>query len=797
MKRNYQYLQGGGNLPQKKLPKLDDSEIEKLYEFYASKDKFHSKFKGTKRDYCYKASDLINNFLNTQHIGKSRKLSGRGYEEDLVRARKIIKPLIKISGKEVQTKKVTKKENVYTRGEEFKKSGSTTLWGTSTNDLTMKDIEENAAKYLYVLDLYVDDKVAQTNFLLTASFNEISLFTPQGIADRKEFSTRGGYSNIGVGTGDWSDIDEAAYRTEYDYCKYVLLPLGHFKNADGTDWSDTKIRFYCLKKAFSEKAKYETVDFPFDKVLYEGKGNKTFENESRSVQVDTKKITEIIFNSFKDPKQIREVIIREKKLPKPTKSTPLDKLEEEWEKNEKEIQLALKTKALSEGNLEPIFLIKEPPKKISTAKKTAEEKKVISLQNKEIVSKNKEDWLALVKETKEKTLSERPLLTKPKKCHISFIKYSNNSKINSVERNADGELVKGAIPIEAIIDWDLTEMLETPTGKKILAKLKPEIEKYNQTFEPKKATQILKNQDIDDLMFGLFYKYFGVDIASHVGGYKGGTKGLTTLSLDISKENIAKKFKLLAYAPEIIPTGISPTVENYYKRASDEEISERFLIRGSSGLKQNSEIIESMSKSNSEELPVYTFGTDTDTTDVFSLKASVSANASVKDKLITITGQTDIRAPALNEWVKKSEEGKHFLRKKRSAEDVKKFILETAAGTYEASDDEEDPTDDETFDVEDDPDDESESDEEEVKNTIVESESDEEVKNTIVDEDDVRDDNTTQNDTNNSTTSVAIAPVETEFDKVKREILEKNKDILGFKIDGRIKNVEKLKKKYL
>ena len=92
MKRNYQYLQGspselsGGNLPPKKLPKLDDSEIEKLYKYYTSRDKFHSKFKGTKRDYCSAVAELIENFYWGNNLDKvTDKLSGGVKSLELIR----------------------------------------------------------------------------------------------------------------------------------------------------------------------------------------------------------------------------------------------------------------------------------------------------------------------------------------------------------------------------------------------------------------------------------------------------------------------------------------------------------------------------------------------------------------------------------------------------------------------------------------------------------------------------------------------------------------------------------------
>ena len=603
MKRNYSYLQGG-NLPQKKLPKLNDQEIEKLYKFYSSKDKFHKKFQGTKRDYCYKATDLISNFLHKQRVTKNfsnlreNKLSGGvKFESTDTPERRLekIKELIEIdeqktddgSVKKLKVKNVVKDKNIYTRGE-FKEVGTPKFWGYPTNDLTYESISEYIDLYKDVLNIYVDNEVSQTNFLLAANFPNISDITPEGNRQRAEFSRRAGRKETGAGTDDWSDVDEAAYRTEYEYVKTVLIPLGFYPG-----YTEQQIRFLCLQKCFSEQAKYEVVDFPVGNSLYEEKGNKTVGARSKGFQVDTKKISEVIFNSFRQDGE------------------PSDKS------------------------------------------------------------------AAGIKRWKD----SRSIVTNPKYCHISFFKYTDNSSMCNVVRDMDGNLLRESpgIPVEGIIDWDLTEMITSDAGKRVISKLKDKIEEYNKTYEPKVATKILKSQVVDDLVFGLVMNYFGTRTPSHIGSYKGGTKGLTTLTIDYNKlESISGKLNLIAYAPELLE-GKDKTVSGFISAVKDQDNTDEFFITGSRGLR-NTGVIEAIRKIERDTPPpAFPFIENPNTEDIFSLKKETDSSKDIKTKLQLITGEKDVTKASLRAWIQDSDYG-HLVSKATLLPRVQDIVLKIFSG---------------------------------------------------------------------------------------------------------------------
>ena len=599
MKRNYSYLQGG-NLPQKKLPKLDDQDIEKLYKFYSSKDKFHKKFQGTKRDYCYKATDLINNFLYKNQLGKNGMSGGVRFERtDTPEERELkIKGLIDFDSGKVKVRNVIKEKNIYTRGE-FKDIGSPNFWKLEPTDtFDLETIKRKVNEYRSIINLYVDDEVAQTNFLLASNFPAIDDITPEGVKQRSEFSRRAGRKETGAGSDDWNETDEAAFRTEYEYVKNVLVPLGYYRDERGNVYSDTLLRFICLQKCFSEKAKYEVVDFPMSDSLFEEKGNKTVGARSKGFQVDTKKISEVIFNSFKSDDE----------LPSTRTATGI------------------------------------------------------------------RDWKA-----------RRVIRTNPKYCHISFFKYTDNSAMCKIIRDpVTGELqeedresgipASPGIPVEGIVDWDLSDMLKSPAGVKVISKLKDKIQEYNKTFEPKTATKILKNKVVDDLMFGLVMNYFETKTPSHIGAYKGGTKGLTTLTLDYNKlPKLKDKLNLLVYAPELLGPR-EKNMSGFIEAVKDSENTDNFFITGSRKLENVEREIDSISSKERTENTTFPFIPEPDVSDIFSLAATTDAAKDIKTKLKLIVGEEDVTKPALVEWIKDSGYG-HLINRKTGLPRIQDIVL--------------------------------------------------------------------------------------------------------------------------
>ena len=298
MKRNYSYLQGG-NLPQKKLPKLNDQEIEKLYKYYSSKDKFHKKFQGTKRDYCSAVAGLIENFYQKNKLAKVdfskfKKLTGGVKDLEWVKQRVKIGTDRDTGKKYAMTKKITNVDNVYTTGD-FVPRLESKHYSKTGGDLTYDELIAHANKYESYLDTLFETEISQTNFLLCAKFDDFVSFTNAGKAERKAVTKLLRHSGIDVSGKDWDTQLEASYRTEYIYFKNVLskiLPK---------EYTEEEIRFYCLQKLFSKEAGYAVLDFPFGTTVYELKGNLGIGESERGMTVDTKKVSEIILESLKGP----------------------------------------------------------------------------------------------------------------------------------------------------------------------------------------------------------------------------------------------------------------------------------------------------------------------------------------------------------------------------------------------------------------------------------------------------------------------------------------------------------------
>jgi hypothetical protein len=515
MKRNYQYLQGGGNLPQKKLPKLDDSEIEKLYKLYTSKDKFYSKFKGTKREYCSSVANLIEVFYQKNNLdnvdpNKFKKLIGKGKDDEeinkIIKENILIKPEKDSEGKEysdIYTRGVTKDRNVYTQGDLVRRSKSTFFTKNRGDDLTYSDLLRHFKKYEKVIEIVFEDTFGLDNFLLTTKFPVIADINASGNKERGDFFTRLKYAGIVLTqkVKEWKQEEEQSFRTEYLFARYILRPLGYF-----TDLNDEELRFLCMKKLFSEKDKYVVVDFPMNFLNAELKGNKTIGDEDKGLQVDTKKVTEIILDSFK-------------------------------------------------------------------------------------------------------TGSPDTLLSNPKFAHIFIMKYVNNTAIINVEYDSDGNLIS-PLPIQGIIDWDISDMFRTPKGIQYLYEVREYLKKYNNEKRPQDATEMLTGGEIDRKTFNLVRDYFDRPIKGAIGGPKANTDPadkITSLTLDISNPKISKKLKLVAYA-DTLGLGDNPTVADFYKKMSDPGLAEDFVAFGANDLIVNMRVINEIKTKDPEPLEIKDLG---------------------------------------------------------------------------------------------------------------------------------------------------------------------------------------------
>lgn len=63
---------------------LSEDQVEELYKVYGEMDGKQNKFKGTKREYVTKVASMIDIWLESNIKNSSNKLSGGGYQEDLV-----------------------------------------------------------------------------------------------------------------------------------------------------------------------------------------------------------------------------------------------------------------------------------------------------------------------------------------------------------------------------------------------------------------------------------------------------------------------------------------------------------------------------------------------------------------------------------------------------------------------------------------------------------------------------------------------------------------------------------------
>jgi len=515
MKRNYSYLQGGGNLPVKKLPKLDDSEIEKLYKLYTSKDKFHSKFKGTKREYCSAVAGLIENFYQKNNLdnvdpNKFKKLIGKGKDDEEIN--KIIKENIRIKPAKdsegndysaIYTRGVTKDRNVYTQGDFVERSSSKLFTKIRGDDLTYPDLLRHFKKYEKVIEIVFEDTFGLDNFLLTTKFPVIADINASGNKERGDFFTRLKHSGIVLTqkVKEWKQDEEQSFITEYLFARYVLRPLGYFTNLN-----DQELRFLCMKKLFSEKDKYIVVDFPMNYLNAELKGNKTIGDEDKGLQVDTKKVTEIILASFK-------------------------------------------------------------------------------------------------------TGSFDKLLRNPKFAHIFIMKYVNNTAITNVEYDSAGNLIS-TLPIQGIIDWDISDMFRTPKGIQYLYDVKEYLTEYNNEKRPQDATEMLTGGEIDRKTFNLVRDYFDRPIKGAIGGPKANTDPadkITSLTLDISNPKISEKLKLVAYA-DTLGLGDNPTVADFYKQMSNPRIAEEFVAFGANELIVNMRVINEIKTKDPEPLEIRDLG---------------------------------------------------------------------------------------------------------------------------------------------------------------------------------------------
>ena len=556
MKRNYQYLLSGGNLPQQKLPKLDDQAIEKLYKYYSSKDKFHAKFKGTKREYCASVANLLENFLKKQRISKNlvggapKKLTKKEKAADAVESKKedekyleevrnleerikeltgsekkkaeaelkyitskkYIEKYVKLNEGQVFTKKINKEKNKYSYGE-FVTRGVQSRHLTPSSvleehededdypDLTYEELIRHAEKYEEVVSLYIGDDAATANFLLTARFTHLTDFSPEGRQERKDFASIA--KTFGIGAGSWGDSEEASYATEY-----LDFKLVQSKKVGFLGWSETKTRFFCISKILSEKAKYTPVDFESENTVDELKGNMTASESGKVCQVDTKKVVEVIFNSFK--------------------TGELDRLR-----------------------------------------------------------------------------------TAPKSSSISFIKYTNNEKMAKLDVDIDGNLRGSRLFVEGIIEWDLTAMISTPTGKKVMNELKPFMIQYNNSEFPKDATAICKSVIPNDKIFGLIMSHLKAEKPQDVGKFKTGSSGQTTLNLPLFNKNFTNDCKLVAYAGNLGIENpnprLEPTVDDFYEAVNPDKPGnlrklERFKTYGTK------EIISTVKEGDDKEPIHYEYG---------------------------------------------------------------------------------------------------------------------------------------------------------------------------------------------
>jgi len=336
--------------------------------------------------------------------------------------------------------------------------------------------------------------------------------------------------------------------------------------------------------------------------------------------------------------------------------------------------------------------------------------------------------------------------------------------------------------------------------------LKPQLLKFNNELYPKKATELMKSKEVNDPIFGLVMSYCGATSVSQVGKVKTGSIGPTTHNLPLTNKNFTDGCKLVAYASNLGITGENPSVVDFYNAVTptipgNKAKMERFKFLGSPKMISN---VESISVP--DTLKTYSFLEGP--SEVFNLTKEyykksdykkifleefkklseddqIEAMKSFYDSKGNPYSVTQATNPFINFYIKKKglkripiagkPEDKLEAIAKSLTEPLENTLVEPIEEERRASEaaspDHAAPTTRDTASTE--------------------------HQNIITDDDgDIRDDDTAPVDVTSADADSTI-PVESDFDKVVKEILEKNKDNPKFKIDGRIKNVTKLKKKYL
>lgn len=188
---------------------------------------------------------------------------------------------------------------------EYKQSGTMEVYkpfGTDVN-VTYAELEKYAVFYYKIMHRFVGDITATTNFLLAIRFPALADITLDGYGQRVDFisllASRGRSPMKG---SEWTPSNEASYRTEY--ACYKLLIEGTGLDAQNYNMTELEIRLLLLGKIFSAEMGNAVIDFQFQNFIIESKGKKLLGSASDEkhpgMQVDVKKIAQLIFESFRD-----------------------------------------------------------------------------------------------------------------------------------------------------------------------------------------------------------------------------------------------------------------------------------------------------------------------------------------------------------------------------------------------------------------------------------------------------------------------------------------------------------------
>ena len=472
-------------------------------------------------------------------------------------------------------------------------------------DVTLPRLLAYASEFKNVIKAFANNDLATTNFLLAVQYTKLTDITNEGYLERRDFAEKMGLYGQSQTKGDWTEVDEAAFRTEYLVYKQLMANqslIPDWEKLTKVEYvqdpvtgvstkrvlSEKELRFVLLGKLFSKELGFQILDFPFDKVLIELKGKKllkyTTKGKHGGIQVDCKKIGQLVLESFRDDKGYTIKDVKD-----------------------------------AAGNV-----VRDPP----VVKKDAAGNVVKDAAGNPVyVPGQKLKRIQYVRDF-------------PTQAKCFFIEYTGDRQLLKFELDEAGNPIAGSkFNVEAIVEFDVTQMLLNPKSRGYLESIKSQIERFcDPATTSKMRGSIANEKEVEDAIFTMMRTYFSVDTIipatpltpetlkynfeplaiSKIGNVKQGEKAANkrkskddtkdlTISIDIARREFHnKKLTIAAYSPtffkpiiDALPTAAEkinykPSIKDYSELWSNDneaivESREQFAVEGGELLITNPE----------------------------------------------------------------------------------------------------------------------------------------------------------------------------------------------------------------